>query len=380
MNRQPRAMNINRNNYEEFFVLYADNELSAAEKHLVESFVRENPDLQREFSLLQQTKIFSDDSIVFEDKELLMSSRQDNNSVINHSNYEEFFLLYVDNELNEENKKAVEEFAAWHPSLQLELILLQKVRLTPDSSVVFEGKEKLYREEPKRILLFRWQSIAAAAIVLVLAGLLVFKYTSTKHIPPVVAVESKNDDQTKKDQSTVTSAPSDSLNIRSGAKEMALEKKKEEKKSAADVNPEQKNKLARNESSRETANPTQQKEPVKPENDIAPIIAIEQGNDRESQINTDKIDIRPDAVATINLKTQDVPQKNPTTDGGSLIKQVAIVDQTGNPESPNSFLAFSTKKNKMRGIFRRVSRVFEKTTSVDSDKPVLIGNFQIALK
>ena len=169
MNYQPGAMNINRNNYEEFFVLYADNELSAAEKHLVESFVRENPDLQQEFNLLQQTKIFSDNNIVFENKELLMSSHQDNNSVINHSNYEEFFLLYVDNELNEENKKAVEEFAAWHPSLQLELILLQKVRLAPDSSVVFEGKEKLYKEQAKRILLFRWQRITAAAIVLILA-------------------------------------------------------------------------------------------------------------------------------------------------------------------------------------------------------------------
>src|SRR5882724_7203450 len=131
-------MNINRNNYEEFFVLYADNELSVAEKQLVESFVNENPDLQQEFSLLQQSKLISNNDIVFENKELLMRSGHDNNSVINHSNYEEFFLLYVDNELNEENKKAVEEFATWHPSFQLELIMLQKARLAPDSSIVFE--------------------------------------------------------------------------------------------------------------------------------------------------------------------------------------------------------------------------------------------------
>jgi len=42
----------------------------------------------------------------------------------------------------------------------------------------------------------------------------------------------------------------------------------------------------------------------------------------------------------------------------------------------------STKKNKLRGIFRRVSRVFEKTADRDDNgqRKVLIGAFQVALK
>src|SRR5882762_4310883 len=110
-------MIINRNNYEEFFLLYVDNELSAADRMAVESFVRENPDLEKELDMLKQSTLKPDSSISFEHKELLMSGTG-GNSFINNTNYEEFFLLYTDGELNEENKKAVEEFASHHAHLR----------------------------------------------------------------------------------------------------------------------------------------------------------------------------------------------------------------------------------------------------------------------
>jgi len=45
-------------------------------------------------------------------------------------------------------------------------------------------------------------------------------------------------------------------------------------------------------------------------------------------------------------------------------------------------MAFSAKKNTMRGLFRKVSRVFEKTTSVDNESKegLLVGNLQVPLK
>jgi hypothetical protein len=69
------AMDISRNNYETSFLLYLDRELGPAERLKVEKFLTENPDLQKEFELLQQT-IFLPEEIVFDQKELLLHKEE----------------------------------------------------------------------------------------------------------------------------------------------------------------------------------------------------------------------------------------------------------------------------------------------------------------
>ncbi len=48
-------MNITRQNYEEWLLLYVDNELSLAERIVVDDFLAANPDLQQELEMLQQS-------------------------------------------------------------------------------------------------------------------------------------------------------------------------------------------------------------------------------------------------------------------------------------------------------------------------------------
>ena len=66
----------------------------------------------------------------------------DKKHMINLDNYEEYFLLYVDGELNEQEMKDVDAFVNNHPTLKAELDILLSTRLTPDDVTI--AKDELY--------------------------------------------------------------------------------------------------------------------------------------------------------------------------------------------------------------------------------------------
>src|SRR4051794_981410 len=88
---------INLSNYEEYFLLYIDNELSKEECEAVESFVRQHPHLATELDMLQEAKLPADDAVVFNNKSSLYKAADNS---INANNYEEYFLLHTDKELS----------------------------------------------------------------------------------------------------------------------------------------------------------------------------------------------------------------------------------------------------------------------------------------
>lgn len=88
-------------------------------------------------------------------------------------NYEEFFLLYVDNELEPEDRVLVESFARVNPDLGAELQQLQRAVLRPDEEILAFDKNLLYRSEQtqRRPVLYMWRKeLLAAASVLLLGG------------------------------------------------------------------------------------------------------------------------------------------------------------------------------------------------------------------
>lgn len=155
---------INRNNYEQYFLLWVDGELSPEEMDAVQRFIVEHPDLSEELALLQDTKLVPDDAIIFTQKDQLL--KQSNNE-ITLSNYETWFLLYIDHELSAINQQKVELFVLQHPSLQAEFELLQQTILVPEEWV-FQNKEVLYKKEDQKrpVVFMRWMRYAAAAAVI----------------------------------------------------------------------------------------------------------------------------------------------------------------------------------------------------------------------
>ena len=88
---------INRSNYEEFFLLYVDNELSAEQRSEVEAFLILHPDLQDELDMLMGTQL-NPETFSF-NKSALFADKMKQNSM------EESLLLYMDDELPEIKKK-----------------------------------------------------------------------------------------------------------------------------------------------------------------------------------------------------------------------------------------------------------------------------------
>ncbi len=158
-------MKINRNNYESYFLLYVDNELSVEEKTEVENFLLKNVDLSDEFDLLLDTKISVDDLTIFKQKELLYQSTSLH---IEAENCEECFLLYTDDELSKAEKESVDTWVTKNPAYKPALDVLLNTRM-PEENIVFSNKESLYKQESHRVVTLapsRWMAAASIAILL----------------------------------------------------------------------------------------------------------------------------------------------------------------------------------------------------------------------
>ncbi len=169
-------MNINQSNYENYFLLYVDGELSETEMQTVVSFALENKDLANELEVLLQTKLNNEQDTYFENKSTLYRTEA---TSINSINYEEQFLLLIDDELNITERKKILEFILQNPGYSDELELLKQTKL-PNESIGFTHKNLLFREAKteKPILFLSWKKLAVAAAligIITISGLLFLK-------------------------------------------------------------------------------------------------------------------------------------------------------------------------------------------------------------
>ncbi|HVG40737.1 MAG TPA: hypothetical protein VM888_03920 [Chitinophagaceae bacterium] len=133
----------------------------------VEKFVEQNPDLGKELDLLRQS-ILTNDKISFEAKDLLYKKE----AGISMVNYEEYFLLSVDNELSREEIEEVERFVLNHPQLQDEFTSLKQTIVQPET-IQFPRKQVLYKtEKERRVVPFSLMKVSMAAAVTALVAAL----------------------------------------------------------------------------------------------------------------------------------------------------------------------------------------------------------------
>src|SRR5688572_9381455 len=152
-------INITRSNYEDFFLLYVDGELTPEECDAVETFAANHPDLQEELDILLTTRLDAE-PVVFGDKDILMADSMKVTAI------DESLLSYIDNELSPEEKAGVEWELAKNKDLQAQHQLLQQTKLDPNETIVYPYKEELYRRTEKAVRPMYW--LRAAAVVAIL--------------------------------------------------------------------------------------------------------------------------------------------------------------------------------------------------------------------
>lgn len=399
-------MNITRHNYEEFFLLYVDNELSIAQRKAVEAFVEENPDLRTELVMLQQSILPVDEPVMFMNKESLLRTSSAPNPV-NEINCEEYFVLYADDELTNEQKDQVEQFVYRNPQFQAGFELLQQVRLMPDTSIVFADKYALYRSEEEDrvpVVRMRWWKIAAAAAILLLIGGTTW-YTLTKgdkvqpggekglaintDTPQVKQPATANKEQTQ--QGIAATAP-DKVTApeQPTAPDIALttDKKDKKKDQPALVVP---SPVKDNKAEGLAAVNNKEKKNIETPRNIPEGINVPQEEKSVAMNDLDKEKTNKPLTAT----TVGEINKNNTTPTVSTAREIeininesmAMRNPTIKPQPGEIDELYPTepdnKKNKMRGFFRKVSRVFDKATNADTDhekSSIRIASFEFALK
>ena len=124
--------------------------------------------------------------------------------MVNMENYEEYMLLEADGELTEAEQEALYAFVEQHPELKNEMELFPVLKLEPDTSIVYEGKEELLKTLPgpgkRTIGLGSWWTYGAVAACLALA-ILLFRKPGTEE--PVNTI-TRTTEPTKIDTKTTT--------------------------------------------------------------------------------------------------------------------------------------------------------------------------------
>jgi len=362
---------INRYNYEEFFLLYIDNELDAREKEAVEKFVQQNADLVVEMDMLMKSKYLPEEGIVFTNKENLI--RTEGNS-INENNYEEYFLLYIDNELSAAKRQEVETYILQHPRLQNVFTSLKEAVLEPDATVLYTNKEELYRSEKKRVVYlqpWRW-AVAAAFISLCTGGWwLLQKPGATERIADIRSTNNQakqNIQPAKTDSSQQNKQPEIVAQQASASKNEVNKTVVAKKKPVFEQKPDA---IAKNTSSKQTLPSNkiedntivkQNEQPVTHNNDVA--------------TNSDQ----PIKEEITGIAFQQVPDLAEQNTGNYNVYPVAYKEINTNDEDRSVYVGMlDLNKDKVKGLLKKAGRLFKNKSNnlANEDGKLQVANFEI---
>lgn len=168
---------ITRDNYELFFLDYADGNLDGTTIKEVIDFISKNPDLKPEFENIKTPYNLKNNTVIpFSKKESLKVKLPDFTGKIDLSNYGYFMAASVEGDLDKNKTQEFDDFCNKFPQLKSETLIFKKLRLNPDKSVHYYKKDTLYKEKHISFINKRlYYLISAAASIIIIISLLFMK-------------------------------------------------------------------------------------------------------------------------------------------------------------------------------------------------------------
>lgn len=366
---------INRHNYEEFFLLYVDRELSPAAVTAVEQFIKDNPDLADELTALQQATLPLDDALVFDKTSLFRNAENE----ISLENSTEQFLLYVDDELTPAQRQSVETFVLQHPALQESFVQLKQTKL-PAEHIPFPDKQLLYKKESDRkpVIYMRWMRMVAAAAVIAF-GFFLWDFSGSTNIQTngeeaLAALPKSNSKTITTDQSGEASGEITERQIAST--EIASKQKNDVIVPAATLPVNNSIQVAPKDLQ---ASNTKLIAAIQPDGDLKtrPELIIEKQNTISTEeivkpaINTKNLQemVANSAIAEREMMKITAPELEEPMDKEVLAQQVVYRELDTETDSNNKSLLIGSveiNKDKLRGFFRKAASIFKSKKSEEA--------------
>ena len=155
---------INKENYEAYFLDYIEGNLSQEDTDMLLLFLDRNPELKNElegFGSISLTPTSASFDINSLKKVDLV------NDTINESNFEEFAIATVENELNASKQRELQSAIQSNPSLEKEFGLVSKTLLKAKTYIKHPDKSELKKSIPLFIPFLRYGSVAAILLLMI---------------------------------------------------------------------------------------------------------------------------------------------------------------------------------------------------------------------
>jgi len=186
-------IDINRNNYEEYFLDFLEGTLSSSKEDLLMSFLNRNPDLKEEFEQLNELPEIRIEETFLEKSTLKKST---SNIESNTDNFNELCIARVEGDLSEEAIKEFDSFLEENDKRKKDFKLFELTKVQADESIVFENKQRIKKSAFGLFLTKNRYSIMSAAASIVIA-LAVFTLIpkNTEDLPLNIAELEKTEDE-----------------------------------------------------------------------------------------------------------------------------------------------------------------------------------------